>query len=34
MPASLETPLASPPVDAEEDAPQKREEALEIVMAQ
>ena len=31
--ASLETPTATPPVDAEEDAPHKRDETLEIVMA-
>ena len=30
---SLETPLASPPVDDEEDAPVSREETLEFVMA-
>ena len=32
-PASLETPTATPPVDAEEDAPHKRDETMEIVMA-
>jgi chromosome segregation protein len=31
--ASLETPAASPPVDREEDAPHKRDETMEIVMA-
>jgi chromosome segregation protein len=32
-PASLETPTTVPPVDREEDAPHKREETLEVVMA-
>jgi chromosome segregation protein len=32
-PASLETPMATPPVEEEEDAPQKRDETMEIVMA-
>jgi chromosome segregation protein len=32
-PASLETPTATPPVEDEEDAPHKRDETLEIVMA-
>jgi hypothetical protein len=31
--ASLETPTASPAVDQEEDAPHKRDETMEIVMA-
>jgi hypothetical protein len=31
--ASLETPTASPPVEQEEDAPHKRDETMEIVMA-
>jgi chromosome segregation protein len=31
--ASLETPTATPPVDQEEDAPHKRDETMEIVMA-
>jgi chromosome segregation protein len=33
QPASLETPTTAPPVDQEEDAPHKRDETLEIVMA-
>jgi chromosome segregation protein len=32
-PASLETPMATPPVEEEEDAPHKRDETMEIVMA-
>jgi len=32
-PASLETPVSVKPVDAEEDAPHKREETMEMVMA-
>ncbi len=32
-PQTIETPLASPPVDDEEDAPHKRDETLEMVMA-
>ena len=32
-PASLETPTSVRPVDQEEDAPHKREETIEIVMA-
>jgi chromosome segregation protein len=31
--ASLETPTATPPVEAEEDAPHKRDETMEVVMA-
>jgi len=31
--ASLETPTTTPPVEAEEDAPHKREETLEVVLA-
>jgi chromosome segregation protein len=31
--ASLETPTATPPLDQEEDAPHKRDETMEIVMA-
>src|SRR3982075_4738286 len=33
QPASLETPTSVPSVDSEEDAPHKREETLEVVMA-
>jgi hypothetical protein len=33
QPASLETPTTVKPVDEEEDAPHKREETLEIMMA-
>jgi len=33
QPASLETPTTVPSVDPEEDAPHKREETLEVVMA-
>jgi hypothetical protein len=31
--ASLETPTSTPPVEAEEDEPHKRDETMEIVMA-
>jgi chromosome segregation protein len=33
QPASLETPTNVPPVEAEEDAPHKREETIEVMMA-
>jgi len=33
VPASLETPTTVRPVSAEEDAPHKREETIEIMMA-
>ena len=32
-PASLETPVAGPPVDEEEDSPHRKDETMEVVMA-
>jgi len=32
-PASLETPISTPPVDEEEEAPHRRDETIEVVMA-
>jgi hypothetical protein len=32
-PSSIETPTATPPLEQEEDAPHKRDETMEIVMA-